>query len=197
MADEKPTKNEDELQEIAESVPGPDEYPEGQAEELEERIEDGQETPLDEATVAALETTEKLSDSAPAQAWDAGVKAIERSIEATSGPSAEAMEQAQGEHHHDDVTVFMGREFPYSIYTSVFFALGILTLIEVVLAEIISSDVKIPLLLGIAIAKALLVVIFYMHLNKDSRVFALTLALPVGLALLATLYLLGVPSTGY
>jgi cytochrome c oxidase subunit 4 len=84
------------------------------------------------------------------------------------------------------------------VYTAVFGALAVLTVIEVLLAEIITAEVlKIPLLLGLAIIKALLVVIFYMHLRTDSRVFALTLLLPILVALLSMLYLLGVPPTGY
>lgn len=124
---------------------------------------------------------------------------------AVNEPVAEATETTAGvaEHHdahdhHSDTTILFGRELPYPIYTVVFFALAILTFTEVILAELLSEIevVKIPILLGIATAKALLVVIFYMHLKDDSRIFALTLAIPVGIALLSVFFLLSVPHTG-
>ena len=98
---------------------------------------------------------------------------------------------------HGDTTVFMGKTYNIPIYSSVYLALGAFTILEVAIAEIISGDVKIPLLLGFAIAKSLLVVMFYMHLKQDSRIFAVALAVPLGIALLSMLFLLAVPSTGY
>ncbi|NJL57394.1 cytochrome C oxidase subunit IV family protein [bacterium] len=100
-------------------------------------------------------------------------------------------------HTHGDTTILFGRELPVPIYTAVFGALALLTVLEVLIAEIITSDVKIPFLLGIAIAKALLVVLFYMHLREDSRLFALALVLPLAIATLSGLFLLAVPTGGY
>ena len=48
----------------------------------------------------------------------------------------------------------------------------------------------------LAVVKAGLVVYFYMHLNKDSRLFAVALLVPTVMVALATLFLLIVPS-GY
>jgi caa(3)-type oxidase subunit IV len=103
----------------------------------------------------------------------------------------------EGHNHLSETTVLAGKEYPFPIYTIVFFALGALTILEVVLAEVFSSveTVKVPLLLAIATIKATLVVFFYMHLNHDSRLFALAFIVPVGIALLSLLYLLGVPTT--
>lgn len=100
---------------------------------------------------------------------------------------------------HSDETVLFGRTFPFPIYTLVFFGLAILTITEVIMAELLGGiePVKVVVLLGIAIAKALLVVIYYMHLNTDSRIFAISLAVPVGIALLSTLFLVAIPSGGY
>lgn len=94
---------------------------------------------------------------------------------------------------HAEKSKLFGREFPFPIYTVVFFILGALTVIEVVLAEVLSGmeTLKIALLLGIATAKASLVVIFYMHLNHDSRLFAVAFLVPVGISLLSLLFLLG------
>jgi caa(3)-type oxidase subunit IV len=183
-----------EVEEIAHSVPDPTEYPPGQEKELEERLPED-ETVFEEAVVEAIEVSEELADSAPVEAFDTGVTAIQEGIEAIGGPP-ETPREAHAELHHGDVTVFMGKEYAIPIYTSVFIALGVLTVIEVLIAEIIRSDIKIPLLLGIALAKAFLVVLFYMHLKTDSRVFALTLAVPLGVGILSVLFLLAVPATG-
>lgn len=98
--------------------------------------------------------------------------------------------------YHSDTVVILGREITVAggIYTVVFFALGILTIIEVLLAEL-ENEIVIPLMLAIAAAKALLVVLFYMHLRTDSRLFALTLAIPLGIGLLSVMYLMAVPTT--
>lgn len=101
-------------------------------------------------------------------------------------------------HHDDDTTTILGRTLPYPVYTVVFGVLGILTLIEVFIAEVVQVEwLKIPLLLGLALVKAALVVLFYMHLRTESRFFAVTLILPLIVALLSMLYLLGIDPTGY
>jgi caa(3)-type oxidase subunit IV len=115
--------------------------------------------------------------------------------EATHDPAVQTGVHA-GADAHGDVTVVMGRELPFPLYTVVFFGLGILTMIEVAISLIISSDITIPFLLAIAVAKAGLVIYYYMHLNKDSRVFAAILALPIGIALLSVLFLFAIPQ-GY
>ena len=106
-----------------------------------------------------------------------------------------SVETTAEETHAGDTTVLLGKEFPVPLYTSVFIALGVLTVIEVLISNF-DNDLKIVPLLVIAAAKALLVVVFYMHLKTDSRVFALILAVPLGIAIIATLFLLAVPSSG-
>jgi cytochrome c oxidase subunit 4 len=117
--------------------------------------------------------------------------------------SEETHSEQHDAHAHDahaetlaPTTKIMGMTLPMPVYTTVFAILGVLTVIEVILAEVIEGDIKIPLLLGIAFAKATLVVMFYMHLKTDSRAFALALIVPVILAILSTLFLIAVPSTG-
>ena len=99
--------------------------------------------------------------------------------------------------HPGDTTILFGREFNIPLYTSVFIALGILTLIEVLISGFESDAVIVPLLI-LAVAKALLVVIFYMHLKTDNRIFATVLAVAMGVAAVSVLFLLAVPSnSGY
>lgn len=79
------------------------------------------------------------------------------------------------------------------IYTVIFGVLGLLTLIEVAIGGLPEGVVKIVALLAIAVLKALLVILFYMHLRTDNRLFAVVLALPLIIVLLSILYLLFVP----
>jgi cytochrome c oxidase subunit IV len=99
-------------------------------------------------------------------------------------------------HTERDNAVVMGRELPMPVYTAVFVALGILTVIEVTLSQVPRGFLTIPIMLVIATTKAGLVIWFYMHLNKDSRVFALTLLIPFFLVVVCTLFLMLIP-TGY
>ncbi len=190
----------EELEEIAASVPPPDEYPKGQADELEEALEeaaDGEPDILEKGVAAAYRATEEAEEAAPVQAFDSAVSGIQAAIESIPG-APEHPQEALADAHLHDTTVLFGRTLNFPIYTVVFFALGALTIIEVLLAEILSGVevIKIPVLLSIATIKAALVVIFYMHLNTDSRVFAVTFIVPVVIALLSVLFLLGIP-TGY
>ncbi|MGQ9889176.1 MAG: cytochrome C oxidase subunit IV family protein [Aggregatilineales bacterium] len=123
---------------------------------------------------------------------------------ARSGVSAaqagsEAHDLAHREDYLSDEVELLGRRFsvPGGIYTVVFGALAVATLLEVIIFELPRGFFTIPLMLALALMKAVLVVLFYMHLRTDSRIFALTLLIPVGVALAATLYLLAVPPTGY
>ena len=185
----------EELAEIASSAPAPDEYPEGQADVA--REVQPPENGLDEASVALIEESEKVTDSSAVQTFDAGVTALQQSVESLGERPSDPHEAHAGAHAHSDTTVLFGREYPFPIYTMVFFALGALTIFEVLFAELFYGGFAIAVLMGIAIVKAGLVVYYYMHLNTDSRVFAVTLALPVLIALLSALFLLAVPTGNY
>jgi caa(3)-type oxidase subunit IV len=195
-----PTEQENEtkreVEALNEEVARPDEYQDNQAEALEENI--GEENIVDQAFVKTIEKTEEIAeDSEAVQSFSRGVSDLEAGIEAVGGPP-ETPQEALVHAHFEDTTVVFGRTLPYPIYTVVFFALGASTLLEVLIAEIIQVQwLKIPLLLIIALFKAALVVIFYMHLREDSRIFTVTLILPLVVALVSMLYLLGVPSRGY
>ena len=109
----------------------------------------------------------------------------------------EPKDDAHGsKHYNEDKTVLLGMELPFPVYTVVYGGLALLTLIEVGLSQLPHGFLTIPILLGIAFFKAGLVVWFYMHLNTDSRIFAITLIIPLIMVIIATLFLMIVP-TGY
>lgn len=131
-------------------------------------------------------------------AFDRGVKAI---IGATNVTPQEIQEDLAHDHdpdgHSDTVTVpFLGTITVYGgIYTVIFGVLAALTALEVAVAELFPGGTfSIVALLGAAIAKAALVMAFYMHLRQDNPLFRLVLALPIVVTLLSVLYLLGVPT---
>src|SRR5262245_24744599 len=104
-------------------------------------------------------------------------------VETTVGPDVQSdivinPNALTGHHAHSDTVVlpFYGEiTAPGGIYTVVFGGLGILTIIEVLIAQPLDAlgvpFIKVVVLLGLAIVKALLVVMFYMHLRQDNRVF--------------------------
>lgn len=69
-------------------------------------------------------------------------------------------------------------------YVGVFAGLGILTAIEVVLAFVVrlEANLLIPILLLLAVAKAALVAMFFMHLKDDTKWFSLIFIYPILLA---------------
>lgn len=128
-------------------------------------------------------------------------------------------EHHEAHHHSDTVRVPLLGEVTVmgGIYTVVFGALAVLTLLEVTLAELFSSVIynidasggsdvllvqlipglKVAVLLAIGIAKSALVIMYYMHLKEDNRLFAVVLLVPLLIVSLSVLYLLAVPPTGY
>jgi cytochrome c oxidase subunit IV len=99
---------------------------------------------------------------------------------------------------HDEQFSFVGRTFPVPVYTGVFILLGITTLVEVAISQVFErSAILIIIMLVLSIFKAGLVVWFYMHLNKDNRVFLACLLIPVVLVIVAVLFLSLVPTFSY
>lgn len=198
MTDENKVPDE-ELEAVAHSVNPPDVYEEGQADKLREEIaHDPDATVLEEAVAEAVDATEQASKGAVAEGWDAAIKGIEHGFEAAHEKPADHHTAEAAEHGDTTEVKILGREIvlPVPIYTAVFGVLAVITLVEVLLAEIIASDVKVPFLVILSLCKAALVVWFYMHLNRDSRLFLLTLTLPLIVGLISAIYLLLVP-VGY
>lgn len=102
-----------------------------------------------------------------------------------------------GEHHHSDtfrVPILGEMTMPGGIYTFVFGLLAVLTVLEVLSAELLPDGaLTIAILLGAALAKALLVVTFYMHLASDNRIYRVVLLVPLLVVIASVLYLIGVP----
>lgn len=177
-------------EETGEPINATPRYTEGEAERLPEP-----ETGIEEAVVEAIDSSEKAAEESPVvRGFDKTVTAIQESFDSLDNDKSHA-------HIEDfsDTTIIMGRAVtvPGGIYTVVFVALGVATLVEIVLAEMPRGILTIPLMLGLALAKATLVVMYYMHLKEDSRIFTYTLLLSLGMAVLSLLFLLAVPSTGY
>lgn len=116
------------------------------------------------------------------------------------------------EEHHSNTVRLLGREITVEggIYTVVFAALAILTVIEVVSAELLKGAIhdipsaavtlqaiKAIILLGIAIIKSSLVIWFYMHLREEKPLIAIVILLPLLIATLSIMYLLAIPPLGY
>ena len=75
-------------------------------------------------------------------------------------------------------------------YVIVFGWLTLLTILEVLTAAIgLDESIRVPVLIVIAIIKALLVVLFYMHLRYDSKWYWVILIVPIGFVLLLARYL--------
>lgn len=129
-----------------------------------------------------------------------------------------ATEHAHDDHAHSDTVVILGREITVEggIYTVIFGGLAILTILEVLIAEIFKGAItatpggdsavvvlqflpalKAFLLLGIGIIKSTLVILFYMHLKDENRLLAIVILLPLLIATLSILFVLAVPPSGY
>jgi cytochrome c oxidase subunit 4 len=100
-------------------------------------------------------------------------------------------------HRVSNQTVLMGYTIPLPIYTVVYVTLAIFTAIEVGISTLPHGWLGTAALVGLSGAKAVLVVLFYMHLKEDSRLFAFALILPLFIAIVASLFLLTVPTHGY
>lgn len=123
----------------------------------------------------------------------------------------EIAQHAADDHAHSDTVVILGREITVGggIYTVIFGILGILTIVEVLSADVLNNMIagtpdagfltalKAALLLGMAIIKSTLVVLFYMHLKDDNRILAVVVLLPLLIAALSVIFVLAVPPTGY
>jgi caa(3)-type oxidase subunit IV len=130
------------------------------------------------------------------------IEAIEDAVnrfDVENRPEVERAEAEAYQHRLSNQTVLFGRTLPYSVYTVVFGVLAVVTLVEVLIAELLPKSffLTVPLLIVLSGFKAVLVVLFYMHLREDSRLFAVALILPIIVAAISVLFLTAVPASGY
>lgn len=171
--------------------------------------------PVEEAVNEAFAASEEVVDTPVVKAFDKAVTALQKAADSLEPEKDEGVtdfrrpmiEGAHAVAQHDDLhasflsdtTTVMGRTVtvPGGIYTVVFGFLAAATVLEVLIGGLPSGILLIPILLAIAVIKAALVVAYYMHLRVDPRIFTYILLVPLILTLLAILYLIAVPSTGY
>lgn len=158
---------------------------------------------IENAEIVDQENSQKVMTPGQAETRQESHTLTDSGHEEAQVPSVQpALEVTHGhdDHHSDTVVLpYINRTVtvPGGIYTVVFIGLGVLTLLEVVLGSVIpSGPVQIITLLAIAILKALLVVMFYMHLRTDNPIFRLVLGLPLLIVVLSLMYLVAVPPQG-
>lgn len=124
------------------------------------------------------------------------VEALEDTVNAADGEDQALAEHALP-HRVGDTTVIRGYTIPLPLYTVIFLILGAITIFEVLVASLPRGVLSTLVLIASSATKAILVVLFYMHLREDSRLFAFALILPLFIAVVASMFLLTVPPTGY
>lgn len=147
----------------------------------------------------AEEAVDSLADDAEDVAEDLEAQAESNEFMVV----ADALVDAHGDDHHephytDEVVLpYFGHigTMPGGIYTFIFGVLGVITVVEVLFTEILPDNVfTISLLVILSLAKAYLVVMYYMHLNNDNPIFRVVILLPLLVVIVSVLYLLGVPA---
>jgi caa(3)-type oxidase subunit IV len=155
---------------------------------------------IENADIVDQENSQKVMTPGQAEARQESHTLTDAGHEEAQVPSVQpALEVTHGhdDHHSDTVVLpYINRTVtvPGGIYTVVFLGLGALTLFEVLLGSVLpSGPVQVISLLAIAVLKALLVVMFYMHLRTDNPIFRLVLGLPLLVVALSLMYLVAVP----
>jgi cytochrome c oxidase subunit IV len=57
-------------------------------------------------------------------------------------------------------------------YLGIFILLGVFTLIETLVSYLQQTAIKFPVLIALSLVKAVLVLLYFMHLKFDSRIFS-------------------------
>jgi len=57
-------------------------------------------------------------------------------------------------------------------YLGIFILLAVLTLIETLASYLQQAAIKLPVLIALSLVKAILVLLYFMHLKFDSRIFS-------------------------
>jgi cytochrome c oxidase subunit 4 len=181
--------------------------PEPVKEELDKSVRELRDVPVEAVPTEELpDIAKEVKETEPSEAREArraAEETLNKPIEAIEDTvnAADKEDQAKAEHalpHRvGDTTVIRGYTIPLPLYTVVFLVLGAITILEVLVASLPDGIVGTLILIACSSVKAILVVLFYMHLREDSRMFALALILPLLIAVVASMFLLSVPPTGY
>ncbi|MBI1255950.1 MAG: hypothetical protein GC204_00625 [Chloroflexi bacterium] len=186
----------------------PENAPEPIKEMQDESIRELRDVPVETVPSEKLdEVAEAVKENEPAAEREVrreGEAALNKPIEAIEDTvnAADMADQAIAVAHPlphtvPDTTTMFGMTFPYPIYTVVYIVLAAITLIELAVSSLPRGVLGTLILIALSISKAVMVVLFYMHLREDSRIFAFALILPIFIALVSSLFLLTVPIKGY
>ncbi|MEL6405826.1 MAG: cytochrome C oxidase subunit IV family protein [Chloroflexota bacterium] len=202
-----------------ETINGVEETVEEVVSEVEATAEEAVET-VEEASVEAEVGAEMLAEDVE-EAIETVAEAVEETVEEVAEEAETVMQDIEeaaqspeimvaaeelvdGHGHHDDephysddvVLPYFGHvaTMPGGIYTFIFGVLGVITLVEVLMTELLPENAfTIFLLVVLSLAKAYLVIMYYMHLNNDNPLYRVVILLPLLVVLVSVLYLLGVP----
>lgn len=191
----------------------PNAAPEPLKQAQESTVRELRDVPVETVPTEALPDVAKdIKEAEPQEAKDARrqgeavlnkpIEAIEDAVNAGDEQNRpKTVEHALATPSHDITTINLrGREIVINqpIYTVVFGTLAVITVVEVLFAEIFPDGALLTLVLvALSLCKAFMVMWFYMHLKDDSRIFAFAITLPILIALVATLFLTAVPPFGY
>lgn len=95
--------------------------------------------------------------------------------------SAEVEKAAHDDHGHEGHAAVHGHAPNRKEYMVIFVALAVLTAIEVVVAQIpgLSKTILGLLLVALAITKAMIVALYYMHMKHETKVMKLSVLIPM------------------
>ena len=147
------------------------------------------------------EAEQTIDDDSPVFEFEGFLNSIMRPMFMNLDEALENMDDHDSHGHaHSDTVVLNGREvtIPGGIYTVVFGVLAVVTLLEVALAESpLPRGIEIPILAALSIAKAVIVVMYYMHIKDDSRIFVWAFAIPLAMAALIIFFVMAINPFGY
>jgi caa(3)-type oxidase subunit IV len=195
----------DAANEMDEVAVTPDYAPDDEADELPEPQNEFEAAVEDAMDMAADEAAEqKAQDEGAVEAWDEGVQDVMANMQDVADDD-DPVDMTHDHSHSDTVTLpyFGTFDIAGGIYTVIFIALALLTVIEVLAAEAFPAEggamltVQIAILMLAALAKSVLVVTYYMHLNTDNRIFRIVMGIPFLMVVILLIYLAQVPPTGY
>lgn len=192
-------------EDIEEAVDSADEQVEEVVDDTENKVDDlaGD---ADEEADNFVEVVAETGEEAIEDVFEEAESALESIEEAAQSPeimvAAEELIEDDGHghqpHYTDDVVLpYFGHvaTMPGGIYTFIFGVLGVITLVEVLMTELLPENaLTIFLLVVLSLAKAYLVIMYYMHLNNDNPIYRVVILLPLLVVLVSVLYLLGVPA---